>query len=127
MCTRLASANDKVCQLLAHGRSFSTGTPTSSTTKTGRDAIAEILLKVTLKHQKSKINEILIHEILLNSSIPLHLILPPHVRGVAKYSFLLMICWLLFVFSSFAWQLYCLLKYAYDFWLLDLYLHSFEY
>jgi hypothetical protein len=57
MCTRLASANDKVCQLLAHGRSFSTGTPTSSTNKTGRHAIAEILLKVTLKHQQIKINE----------------------------------------------------------------------
>ena len=35
-----------------HGRWFSPGTLTSSTTKTGRRAIAEILLKVTLKHQK---------------------------------------------------------------------------
>jgi hypothetical protein len=40
--------------LLAHGRWFSPGTPTSSTTKTGRHDIAEILLKVALKHQKSK-------------------------------------------------------------------------
>jgi hypothetical protein len=39
--------------LLAHGRWFSRGTPGSSTTKTGRHDIAEILLKVMLKHQKS--------------------------------------------------------------------------
>ena len=35
-------------QLLAHGRWFSPGTPYSSTTKTGRHDIAEILLKVVL-------------------------------------------------------------------------------
>jgi hypothetical protein len=40
--------------LLAHDRWFSPGTPASSTTKTGRHDIAEILLKVALKHQKSK-------------------------------------------------------------------------
>jgi hypothetical protein len=34
--------------LLAHGLWFSPGTPTSSTTKTGRNDIAEILLKVAL-------------------------------------------------------------------------------
>jgi hypothetical protein len=51
--TRLAAASDKVYQLLAHGRWFSPGTPASSTTKTGRHDIAEILLKVALKHQKS--------------------------------------------------------------------------
>jgi hypothetical protein len=34
--------------LLAHGRWFSLGTPASSTTKTGRHDIAEILLKVAL-------------------------------------------------------------------------------
>ena len=45
-CTRLAAASDKVYQLLAHGRWFSPGTPVSSTTKTGRHDIAEILLKV---------------------------------------------------------------------------------
>ena len=50
-CTRLAVASDKVYQLLAHGRWFS---PASSTTKTGHHDIAEILLKVALKHQKSK-------------------------------------------------------------------------
>jgi hypothetical protein len=40
--------------LLAHGRWFSPGTPVSSTTKTGRHDIAEILLKVTLKRLKIK-------------------------------------------------------------------------
>jgi hypothetical protein len=39
---------EKVCQLLALGRWFSPGTPASSTTKTGRHDIAEILLKVAL-------------------------------------------------------------------------------
>jgi hypothetical protein len=39
-CTRLATASDKVYQLLAHGRWFSPGTPASSTTKTGRHDIA---------------------------------------------------------------------------------------
>ena len=52
-CTRLAAASDKVYQLLAHGRWFTPNTPTSSTTKTGRHDIAELLLKVALKHQKS--------------------------------------------------------------------------
>ena len=41
-------------QLLAHGRWFSLGTPASSTTKTGRHDIAEILLNVAL----NKINQI---------------------------------------------------------------------
>jgi hypothetical protein len=50
------AASDKVYQLLAHGRWFSPGTSASSTTKTGRHEIAEILLKVALKHQKSKSN-----------------------------------------------------------------------
>ena len=40
-CTPLAAANDKICQLLSHGRWFSQGTPASSTTKTGRHDIAE--------------------------------------------------------------------------------------
>jgi hypothetical protein len=47
-CTRLAAASDKVYQLLAHGRWFSPGTSASSTTKTGRHDIVEILLKVAL-------------------------------------------------------------------------------
>ena len=37
-----------IYQLLAHGRWFSPCTPASSTTKTGRHDIAEILLKVAL-------------------------------------------------------------------------------
>ena len=53
-CTRLAAVSDKVYQLLAQGRWFFPGTPASSTTKTGLHDIAEILLKVALKHQKSK-------------------------------------------------------------------------
>ena len=56
-CTRLAAARDKVYQLLAHGRWFSPGTPASSTTKTGRHDIAEILLKVALKHKKNQSNQ----------------------------------------------------------------------
>jgi hypothetical protein len=50
-----SAASDKVYQLLAHGhgRWFSPGSPPSSTTKAGRHDIAEILLKVALKHQKS--------------------------------------------------------------------------
>jgi hypothetical protein len=47
-CTQVTAASDKVYQLLAHGRWFSPGTPASSTTKTGRHHIAEILLKVAL-------------------------------------------------------------------------------
>ena len=54
-CTRLAAASDKVYQLLAHGPCgwwFSPDTPASSTTKTGRHDIAEILLKVALNTTK---------------------------------------------------------------------------
>jgi hypothetical protein len=60
-CTRLAAASDKVYQLLAHGRWFSPGTLASSTTKTGRHDIAEILLKMALNTKyknKIKINSI---------------------------------------------------------------------
>ena len=41
---------DKVCQWLATGRWFSRGTPMSSTNKTDRHDITEILLKVTLSN-----------------------------------------------------------------------------
>jgi hypothetical protein len=53
----LASASDKLYQLLAHGRWFS---PASSITKTGRRDIAEILLKValnTINQIKSKYSQ----------------------------------------------------------------------
>jgi hypothetical protein len=57
-CNRLAAASDKAYQLLAHGRWFSPGTPASSTSKTGCDDIAEILLKVALntKNQSKSTN-----------------------------------------------------------------------
>jgi hypothetical protein len=47
-CTRQEAASDKVYQLLAHGRWFSPGILASSTTKTDRHDIDEILLKVAL-------------------------------------------------------------------------------
>jgi hypothetical protein len=52
---RLAAASDKVYQLLAHDRWFSPGTPASSTTKAGHHDIAEILLKVALKHHGDRL------------------------------------------------------------------------
>jgi hypothetical protein len=55
--TRVAAASDKVYQLLAHGRWYS---PASSTSKTGRHNIVEILLKVALSNKnqiKSNLNE----------------------------------------------------------------------
>jgi hypothetical protein len=57
-CTRLAAASDKVYQLLAHGWWFSPGTPASSTTKTGRHDITEILLKVALNTKNQIKNQI---------------------------------------------------------------------
>ena len=48
VCTRFAAASDKVYQLPAHGRWFFPGNPASSTIKTGRHDLAEILLKVAL-------------------------------------------------------------------------------
>jgi hypothetical protein len=47
-CTQLAAASDKAYKLLAYGRWFSLSIPASSTTKTDRHDIAEILLKVAL-------------------------------------------------------------------------------
>ena len=47
-CTRLAAASDKAYQLLAQGWWFSPGTLASSTTKTSRHDMAEILMKVAL-------------------------------------------------------------------------------
>jgi hypothetical protein len=45
--------------LLANGGWFSPGTRASSITTTGRDDIAETLLKVALKHKKSKIKSVI--------------------------------------------------------------------
>ena len=64
-CTRLAAASDKVYLLLAHGRWFSPGTPSSSTTKAGCHDLTEILLKVALKHQKSNQSNQIIYCIIL--------------------------------------------------------------
>jgi hypothetical protein len=47
--------------LLAHGRWFSPGTPASSTTKTCRHDIAEILLKVALNTNNQSINQNTLH------------------------------------------------------------------
>ena len=63
-CNRLAVASDKVHQLLAHGRWFSPGTLASSTTKTGRYDIAEILLNVasnTINQIKSNLSGYALH------------------------------------------------------------------
>ena len=51
--TKGAVASDQVYQFLAQGRWFSPGTVASSTTKTDRHDIAEILLEVALTHHKS--------------------------------------------------------------------------
>ena len=51
---RMGAASDKVYQLLTHGQWFSPGTPASSTTKTGRHDIFEILLKVALSTKNIK-------------------------------------------------------------------------
>ena len=63
-CTRLAASSDKAYQLLAHIRWFSPGTPASSTTKTGRHDIAEILLKVSnqIKSNQIQPSYIFVHE-----------------------------------------------------------------
>jgi hypothetical protein len=61
-CTRLAIANDKAYQLLAHGRWFSAGTPASSSTKTDRHDIDEILLKDALNTKNQSIKPLL-HQI----------------------------------------------------------------
>jgi hypothetical protein len=47
----------KVYQLIAHGRWFSPDTPASSTIKTDRHDIAEILLKVALNTINKSINQ----------------------------------------------------------------------
>jgi hypothetical protein len=44
----IAAGSDNIYQLLAHDRWFSLRSPGSSTTKSGRHDIAEILLKVAL-------------------------------------------------------------------------------
>jgi len=48
---------DQVCQWLAAGQWFSLGTPVSSTNKTDRHDIAEILLKVVLNTHNNNPNK----------------------------------------------------------------------
>ena len=82
-CTWLAAASDKVYQLLAHGRWFSPGTLDSSTSKTGHHDIAEILLKVAFKHQKS--NQIKINQYQWNEQPPFTLIHWTQKRGEQQH------------------------------------------
>jgi hypothetical protein len=67
-CTRLAAASDKVYQLLAHGLWCSPGTQASSTTKTGRPDIAEILLIVAINTINQIKSLVLLHLYLMLSS-----------------------------------------------------------
>jgi hypothetical protein len=60
---------DKVCQWLAEGQLFSQGTPVSSTNKTDRHNITEILLTVALN--TIKLNQIL-ENLLINNYIDLY-------------------------------------------------------
>jgi hypothetical protein len=49
-----------ICKVRVSKSWFSPGTPASSTTKTGCHDIAKLLLKVALKHQKIKSNQIMV-------------------------------------------------------------------
>ena len=51
------AASDKVYHLLAYGRWFSPITPASATTKTGRNGMAKILLKVALNTNENANND----------------------------------------------------------------------
>jgi hypothetical protein len=99
-CTWLAAACDKVYQLLAHGQWFSPGTSASSTTKTGRHDIAEILLKVALKHQKSKIKSCMCLScyVIYVFSLPCYIIYVFSLPCYVIYVFSLP-CYVIYVFS----------------------------
>ena len=60
---------DKVYQWLAAGLWFSPGTPVSSTNKTDPHDITEILLKVVIKHHKSKPNPLIKKRLSTQSAI----------------------------------------------------------
>ena len=81
-CTTLC---DKVCHWLATGRWFSPGPPASSTTKTGRYDIAEILLKVVLNtinqstFIKHNVTNIISLDWMLKSYLTIQLLLQGHV------------------------------------------------
>ena len=65
-CSQLAAAGDKVYQLLAHGRWFSSGTPDFFQPKAVCHGIAEILLKVALNTK----NQIKSNHLAFGSYIP---------------------------------------------------------
>jgi hypothetical protein len=67
----LLVVSDKVYQFLAHGRWLSPGTPASSSTKTGRHNMTEILLKVALNtiKQTNKQTNKQIHMLFKNEKI----------------------------------------------------------
>ena len=86
--------------MLAHGRWFSPGTLVSSTTKTGRHDIVEILLKVALKHTKKiKINSYVNEDTFLSAHWDLLLVEslePPAVhRDVILNNDLIYVLWCL--------------------------------
>jgi len=71
---RCTTFRDKVCQWLAPGRRFSPVPPVSSTNKTDRHDIAEILLKVslnTIKQTNKRKRNTVIHTV-LSASVPRH-------------------------------------------------------
>jgi hypothetical protein len=109
-CTRLAATSDKVYQLLAQGQWFSLA---SSTT------LAEILLKMALKHQKS-------NQIPLKTKLPWQKVRPSHnhekytlilfcvlvqLLGFVKFSLYFLICVKIVGISAFqlihTWDLSC--------------------
>ena len=100
-CTRFATASDKVYQLLVRGRWFSPGTPASSTTKTGRCDIAEILLKVALntKHQNQSI---CLHALVLSCDVLYNFLIKNYVWFVF-FPQLFVASFLLFVFIFEQW------------------------
>jgi hypothetical protein len=67
-CTRFAATSDKVYQLLAHGRWFFLRSPASSTIKTGRHDIAEILVRLAMEELKDVRSRRFPHRLILYTS-----------------------------------------------------------
>jgi hypothetical protein len=63
------SRSDKVYQFLVHDQWFSPGTPASSTTKTGRHDIAEMLLNLAFNIKNQSINQSYFRSICRNFGI----------------------------------------------------------
>jgi len=95
-------ASDEVYQLLVHGRWFSPGTPASPTTKTGRHAIAKILLKVALNSNQNANNDnihiitrqsktsVCLSKVMINMNTLLSVIIPYFQISLLLFSFLLL-------------------------------------